>query len=117
MLIFDKLLAEITGETLLDELAKIKKTPLDLFEENDPNKSDTIGELASKLSCSTVQMWNNQNILYQIRFMSIEEFRKTYDKDELHAIIKRACDLNVQRAAIVDAIDAKLLTMKKEGIL
>ncbi len=119
MLIFDSLLNRITEKTLLAELTKVGRTPLDLFEENNPCESDTIGELTSKLSCSTVQMWNNQDILYQIRFMSTEEFNKKYgdNMDELHAVIKRACNLNVQRAAIVDAIDVKILAMKREGAL
>jgi len=123
MLIFDELLNEVTpletctAHKLRDELLKTDHTPLDLFEENNPAKNDTIGQLISKLSCSTVQMWFNQDILYKIRFMDHHSFEEKYKGNmaELHTIIKRACDLNAQRASIVDAIDSKILEMKEEG--
>jgi len=113
MLLYDRILSQLKP----DDLSLLKNEnlcPLDLLEENNPTDSDTIGCLISKLSCVTIQMWNNQDILYRVRFMSAEEFDKIYCNNlaELHALIKRACDLNVQRAVLMDAIDKKALEMR-----
>jgi len=87
--------------------------PLTLLQENNPVDSDTIGSLISKLSCVTIQMWHNQDILYKIRTMSEKDFVIEYGSEmaKLHALIKRACDLNVQRTDLMDAIDRKLLQL------
>lgn len=75
-----------------------------------PNKEDTIGSLINKLSLSTIKMWDNQDILYKIRFMTKDEFMQEYNSNlpELHEILKRCCDLNVQRSRLVDEIDKKV---------
>ncbi len=113
MLIIDRLLNQLNGSNNIHELLQ-QLEPLDLIDDNEPRGNDTIGELISKLSCATVQMWENQNVLYKIRFMQQDEFIKAYGNCplELYKIIKRACDLNVQRSRLVDAIDKKILGMK-----
>lgn len=80
---------------------------LNYKKENDPNEDDTLGSLVNKLSISTIQMWDNQDILYKIRFMNEEEFVNEYSSNmsELHKILKRCCDLNVQRSKLIDQID------------
>ena len=117
MLIYDKIISKLDGNNnIMELLSEINKNPLDLFEENEPQPEDSLGSLVSKLSCATIKMWNNQDILYKIRFMSTKEFNDKYNNnmDSLHNIIKRACDLNVQRTRLMDAIDQKILDMKKQ---
>ena len=85
----------------------------DIIDDNNPLESDSIGMLCYKLSCVTIQMWNNQESLYKIRKMNTEEFRVEYSEsmDNLHKLIKRCCDLNYQRSLIMDFIDKKSLEM------
>jgi len=89
------------------EIGKDGRHYLDALKENDPSECDSVGTLISKLACVTTQMWSNQEVLYAIRFMDTDEFIKQYDNNlkELHMTIKRCCDLNVQRANLMDAID------------
>jgi hypothetical protein len=82
----------------------------DLDDKDEPTPMDTIGSLIDKLVTVDLKMWHNQEQLYAIRRMTTEEFTERYGGklDELHAVVKRCCDLNVQRSRLVDAIDAKL---------
>lgn len=72
---------------------------------------DTLGSLVDKLVTVDLKMWHNQERLYEIRRMNVEEFRQTWgDRFEaLHEVLKRCCDLNVQRASLMDEIDQLLL--------
>jgi hypothetical protein len=108
MLPYEKIIKLINDEGL------INKSILDLIEDNNPKETDKLSELIYKLSCTTTQMWESQDILYKIRFMTKEEFMEKYGENpiELHKILKRACDLNVQRAHLMDAIDKKILEMR-----
>jgi hypothetical protein len=101
---------------LINEKGLINKSITDLIDDNGPKENDNLSNLIYKLSCTTNQMWYSQDVLYKIRFMTPEQFLKEYggnDVIELHKILKRACDLNVQRAHLMDAIDQKLLNIKK----
>lgn len=71
---------------------------------------DTLGSLIDKLITVDMKMWHNQEQLYAIRKMTTDQFVDRYGMSmtELHDVVKRCCDLNVQRARLVDAIDAKL---------
>ena len=77
---------------------------------------DTLGTLVDKLITVDMKMWHNQEVLYAIRRMDLEAFARTYGNDMqgLHQTIKRCCDLNVQRATLMDAID-KLLVQIVSG--
>lgn len=96
--------------TINDELAAEGRELTDYLIENDPKDDDKLSELISKLSCVTVQMWNNQEILYKWRRISTEQFVQDNQTslNEVHRVIKRCCDLNVQRAKLMDAIDRKM---------
>lgn len=76
-------------------------------EKDDPNAMDTLGTLIDKLITVDMKMWWNQEQLYAIRRMSASDFTERYEGslDELHGVIKRCCDLNVQRSRLMDAID------------
>ena len=108
----DKVISKIMSNDF--SVSWVDMLPLEVLPDNDPCDTDSIGELINKLSSVTIQMWNNQDLLYKIRFMSAKEFENAYKEDMggLHSLIRRACDLNVQRANIIDAIDKAILTLK-----
>jgi len=78
---------------------------------------DTLGGLIDKLFTIDTKMWNNQEILYEIRRMSFGQFKENYLTDEggakLWECLKKACDLNVQRSQLIDEIDLKIIEMIK----
>lgn len=78
--------------------------------------SDTLGGLIDKLCTVDMKMWNNQDILYEIRRMSFDEFKEKYFSAEngaeiLWSILKKACDLNIQRNQLIDEVDQKIIEM------
>ena len=78
--------------------------------------SDTLGGLIDKLITADMKMWNNQDVLYEIRRMSFDEFKQKYwtqesGAEKLWEILKKACDLNIQRNQIIDEIDEKIVEM------
>jgi len=78
--------------------------------------SDTMGSLIDKLFTIDMKMWNNQELLYEIRRMSLDEFKEKYFTDEigcsnLYECLKRCCDLNVQRNQLIDEIDEKIICL------
>jgi len=80
--------------------------------------SDTFGSLIDKLFTVDMKMWNNQEFLYEIRNMTFEQYKEKYFKNEhgaheLWVILKKCCDLNVQRNNLIDEIDEKLVEMVK----
>lgn len=68
---------------------------------------DTIGSLTDKLSIVTVRMWHAQDDLYRFRRMTPDEWAEEFgdDPDRVRHILKRACDLNLQRNQLMDEID------------
>ena len=76
--------------------------------------SDTLGSLVDKLTTVDLKMWNNQELLYEIRKMSFEEYKNKYFNNEegaknLWSVLKKACDLNVQRNQLIDELDNKVI--------
>lgn len=76
--------------------------------------ADTLGNLIDKLVTVDMKMWDNQELLYQIRRMTFEEYKTLYFKDEkgaenLWVILKKACDLNVQRNQLINEVDEKII--------
>ena len=72
--------------------------------------SDTLGGLVDKLGIVNLKMWNNQELLYDLRRMSFDEFMLKYFNDqnqakELFECLKKCCDLNVQRNDLIDELD------------
>jgi predicted nucleic acid-binding protein len=83
--------------------------------------SDTLGSLIDKLCTVDLKMWNNQELLYEIRRMTFDEYKEKYFKDEkgaelLWACLKKACDLNVQRNQCIDEVDTKVVEMIKAAM-
>lgn len=78
--------------------------------------SDTVGGIIDKLITIDMKMWDNQEILYEIRRMNFEEYKSKYFSSEEGALtlwncLKKACDLNVQRNQLIDEVDEKIIEM------
>jgi hypothetical protein len=78
---------------------------------------DTLGSLVDKLSVVNLKMWNAQEGLYEIRRMSLEQFKEKYFNDkgieDLFNSLNKAADLNVQRNVLIDSIDELVVEMIK----
>jgi hypothetical protein len=80
--------------------------------------SDTFGGLIDKLITIDMKMWNNQELIYEIRKMTFDEYKEKYFSNEnganlLWECLKKACDLNFQRNQLIDEIDEKIVEMIK----
>ena len=78
--------------------------------------ADTLGTLIDKLTTVDLKMWNNQELLYEIRRMDFDEYKEKYFNSEdgankLWNILKKACDLNVQRNQLINEVDEKIIDM------
>jgi hypothetical protein len=78
--------------------------------------ADTLGGLIDKIITVDMKMWNNQELLYEIRRMTFDEYKAKYFQsesgaEELWKCLKKACDLNVQRNQLIDEIDEKIIEM------
>ena len=83
--------------------------------------ADTFGGLIDKLITADLKMWNNQEVFYEIRRMSFEQFKEKYFNDEigvekLWEILKKLADLNIQRNALIDEVDQKLIDLIKQAL-
>jgi GNAT superfamily N-acetyltransferase len=78
--------------------------------------ADTLGSIIDKLVTVDMKMWDNQELLYEIRRISFDEFKEKYFLTEegskiLWEILKKACDLNVQRNQLINEVDFKIVEM------
>ena len=76
--------------------------------------ADTLGNVIDKLVTVDMKMWDNQELLYDIRRMSFDEYKEKYFNNEeganlLWETLKKACDLNVQRNQLINEV--KIWTM------
>jgi len=83
--------------------------------------ADTFGGLVDKLITADMKMYYNQEILYEIRRMTFEQYKEKYFTDEegakkLWECLKKACDLNIQRNALIDELDQKMIEIIKAAI-
>jgi len=83
--------------------------------------ADTIGSLVDKLCTVDLKMWNNQEILYEIRRLTFEEFQEKYlvreeDQRVFYECIQKCCDLNYQRNQLIDEIDKTVVKALKGEI-
>ena len=79
---------------------------------------DTIGSAIDKLITVDLKMWNNQELLYEIRRMTFEEYKAKYFDSEdgaqnLWLCLKKCCDLNVQRNQLINEVDEKIIEIAK----
>jgi len=83
--------------------------------------ADTLGSLIDKLTTVDLKMWNNQELLYEIRRMTFDEYKIKYFSDEegakkLWDSLKKACDLNIQRNQLIDEVDEKVVEIIKDAV-
>ena len=76
--------------------------------------ADTLGGLIDKLITIDMKMWDNQEFLYEVRRLSLDEFKKRFtetdeQKQALFESVKKCCDLNVQRSQLIDEVDEKIV--------
>ena len=78
--------------------------------------ADTLGNVIDKLVTVDMKMWTNQELLYEIRRMTFDEYKLKYFNDEegaqsLWETLKKATDLNVQRNQLINEVDEKIIEM------
>jgi len=82
--------------------------------------AETLGMLMDRLGVANLKMWQCQEVLYEIRRFTFEEFMTKYYSEDgmkiLFDIFKKACDLNYQRNQLIDEIDKTVVTMIKDGV-
>lgn len=83
--------------------------------------SDTLGGLVDKLTTVNLKMWNNQELLYEIRRMTFDEYKEKYFSNEegaenLWKGLQKCCDLNVQRNQLIDEMDEKIIEIIKNAM-
>jgi hypothetical protein len=83
--------------------------------------ADTLGMLVEKIFTAQQKMWVAQEDIYEVRRMSFEEFKVKYiDQEEgakkLWEVLKRACDLNIQRNAVIDEFDERVIEMIRAAV-
>jgi hypothetical protein len=81
---------------------------------------DTLGSVIDKLTTVDLKLWNNQEFLYEVRRMTFDEFKNTHTRNDeqienLWNILKKTCDLNVQRNQLIDEIDEKIVQIIKDS--
>ena len=113
-----KNLLNVPSESFLIKVQELfRKHPLELDQQEvEILPMDTVGNLIDKLITVDLKLWHNQEELYKIRKMDNDEFSKEYSSKmpELHSMLKRCCDLNLQRAKLMDEIDKFLLSSIRE---
>lgn len=77
---------------------------------------DSLGNVVDKLVTVDMKMWDNQELLYEIRKMTFEEYKQKYFENEegaklLWETLKKATDLNVQRNQLINEVDEKIIEM------
>ena len=83
--------------------------------------SDTLGSLIDKLITVDMKMWDTQEILYEIRRMSFEEYKEKYFFNEegaelLWNSLKKATDLNSQRNQLIDEVDERIIAIVRSAL-
>lgn len=78
--------------------------------------ADTLGNVIDKLVTVDMKMWDNQELLYEIRRMTFDEYKEKYFLSEsgaenLWMTLKKACDLNVQRNQLINEVDMKIIEL------
>lgn len=81
---------------------------------------DTIAGLIDKLCTVDMKMFTNQDLFYEIRHMTKEEFMEEFysnsGMERLYDQFKKGMDLNLQRNQLIDEIDERLVEMIKAGL-
>lgn len=78
---------------------------------------ETPAQTIDRLITVDLKMWHNQEFLYAIRRMAFAEFHAKYGgNEELYGILKKCCDLNVQRNELIRDADKALVALVKAAV-
>ena len=102
-----------------NDLRNLPDGYLEILEEDKPAMADTIGSLIDKLGIVNLKMFWNQEVLYEMRRMTRDEFASKYGQEleVVHDILKRCCDMNVLRSQLIEEIDNRLIEVgEKAGL-
>ena len=105
--------ANLNINSLADLKKQLPDDPLKVEDGDYPDMADTVGSLVDKLAIVNLKMWNNQEILYEIRRMTPEEFEEKYEDDikKVYQTIKICCDMNVLRNQLIDEVNDRFGSM------
>jgi nitrogen regulatory protein PII-like uncharacterized protein len=105
--------SKLAINSLQDLKLKLPDNHLDIEDGDKPTMADTVGSLIDKLAIVNIKMFWNQEILYEIRRMTPDQFVAKYgnDLERVHKIIKVACDMNVLRSQLIDEINMRMADM------
>lgn len=111
----NKAFKEFKNNDIGNLYSTLSESWFDYKADEEPNMADGIGSIMDKLATVDFKMAHNQNILYEVRKQTPEEFEKQWSNNMagLHDVLKRCLDLNSQRSRLVDEIDRKLAAMIK----
>lgn len=81
----------------------------------------TAATLVDQLSIVNLKTWYAQDDIYKLRkYTSFEEFYKDFASEDgakkIWEYIKCSCDLNLQRNALIDELDEKLLEIVSAAV-
>lgn len=81
---------------------------------------DTLGSIIDKLITVDMKLWNSQELVYEIRRMTWEEFKLRFETDEeflkkFYTELNKATNLNHQRNLLIDEFDKKLVEAITSG--
>lgn len=81
---------------------------------------DTLGSLVDKLATVNNKLFVTQELIYDIRRMTFSEFIDRFAGKtglrEIYDCLHRLSDLNVQRTALVNEVDATAIALVKAGV-
>jgi thiamine biosynthesis lipoprotein ApbE len=82
--------------------------------------ADTIGSVIDKLATTNKKLFLSQEVLYKIRKMDFEEFKKEFQSEDnlknLYEALKKNMDLNNQRQAMILEVDKKIIEVIRAAI-
>lgn len=76
---------------------------------------DTPGSLMDKLSVVNMKLWKHQDVVHEIRRLSLEEFQDRFSHEDLYHLFQALADLNLQRNMLIDEIDETIADAIKTG--
>jgi hypothetical protein len=83
--------------------------------------ADTIGSLVDKLATVNQKLFLQQELIYEIRRMSFEQFLQRFVIDmlgtrELYDGLHKISDLNLQRNALMGEVDQRIVSLIKRAV-
>jgi hypothetical protein len=84
--------------------------------------AETLGSAIDKLATINNKLFLQQELIYEIKRMSFDLFCLAFDaaptvkSKMLYDGLQKLSDLNIQRTALVNEVDAKIIQLIKDGV-